>query len=420
MGLGAGGAGGAPTQAQLLAVLNGTLAQATLLDPITDLSVGSDYADGSLPDGTYYLVLVGVDGNGNSTVPSNEVSVDAVDGVSDFALLATPIAGAVAYRLYYGSTPGGQTHYQVQDAPGLTEDVTNIYFWTLADAVAGTPPSMGLAQRLALSTSGDLSGNLVGLSRTAYGGTYFRKTNNEDGSTGIGGDFAAIVAERFLNAGASVNLATAIVGNFTVQADYDGSLNHGSGAEISGNAYHAGSLGAGLYVNYLTSHIGAAVTGGPVRGAWHQLSVDEGGAVGDYWGHSVAAPVVHDAAQIARPVAFYSESFAGAGVNPYYAWYDSRGVRRVKEDSTFDSVGQAIEALYNPQFAKYTAGAVDYERIVLGQWNGNVAEIGAEKGGTGTLRSLRLIGAGVMFPLVDPHMAGAWWDNGTTLIRSAG
>jgi len=37
-------------------------------------------------------------------------------------------------------------------------------------------------------------------------------------------------------------------------------------------------------------------------------------------------------------------------------------------------------------------GAVDYERIVE-QWNGNVAEIGTEKGGTGTLRDLRFIGA---------------------------
>lgn len=83
---------------------------------------------------------------------------------------------------------------------------------------------------------------------------------------------------------------------------------------------------------------------------------------------------------------------ANSAINKYYTWFDSQGVRRVREDATFDSVGQAIEALYNPQFAKYTPGAADYERVVLGQWNANVAEIGTEKGGTGTLRSLRLIG----------------------------
>ncbi len=87
-----------------------------------------------------------------------------------------------------------------------------------------------------------------------------------------------------------------------------------------------------------------------------------------------------------------------AYTNPYYAWFDSRGVRRVKEDATFDSVGQAIEVLYNPLFAKYTAGAVDFERVVLGQWNGNVAEIGAEKGGTGTLRAVKIIGASLDTP----------------------
>ncbi len=97
-------------------------------------------------------------------------------------------------------------------------------------------------------------------------------------------------------------------------------------------------------------------------------------------------------------VAFYATDFAGSSTNAYYEWFDSRGVRRVREDNTFDSVGQAIEALYNPQFTKYTPGAADYERVILGQWNGNVAEIGVEKGGTGTLRVLRLIGASVALP----------------------
>jgi hypothetical protein len=64
----------------------------------------------------------------------------------------------------------------------------------------------------------------------------------------------------------------------------------------------------------------------------------------------------------------------------------------VKKDSTFNGVGQAIEALYNPQFTKYTPGATNYERIILGQWNTNVAEIGTEAGGTGTLRPLLLLG----------------------------
>lgn len=79
--------------------------------------------------------------------------------------------------------------------------------------------------------------------------------------------------------------------------------------------------------------------------------------------------------------------------NPYYTWYDSRGVGRCKEDSTFNSVGQVICVVYNPQFAKYTPGLANYERIIYGQWNSNVAEMGAEAGGSGTLRGLHLLGS---------------------------
>lgn len=93
-------------------------------------------------------------------------------------------------------------------------------------------------------------------------------------------------------------------------------------------------------------------------------------------------------------VAYWSAALTNA-TNNYYSWFDSRGVRRVKEDATFDSVGQAIEALYNPQFTKYTPGAANYERVILGQWNSNEAQIGTEAGGTGTLRRTALIGAGV-------------------------
>ncbi len=93
--------------------------------------------------------------------------------------------------------------------------------------------------------------------------------------------------------------------------------------------------------------------------------------------------------------AFWAPAPLGTWANVYYAWFDSRGVRRVKEDATFNSVGQAIEALYNPQFTKYTPGATDFERVILGQWNSNEAEIGPEASGAGTLRRLRLIGAGV-------------------------
>lgn len=72
--------------------------------------------------------------------------------------------------------------------------------------------------------------------------------------------------------------------------------------------------------------------------------------------------------------------------NPYAFWYDSPGVYRIK--------GDGVMAYYNPTFTKYIPGAANYERVVQ-QWNSNVLEYGVEKGGTGTLRALRLIGASV-------------------------
>ena len=80
--------------------------------------------------------------------------------------------------------------------------------------------------------------------------------------------------------------------------------------------------------------------------------------------------------------------------NPYYIWLDSRGVMRVREDSTFDSVAQAILALYNPRFTKYTPGATNHERIVL-QWETDVATWRTEAGGTGTLRDIQLAGSNI-------------------------
>ncbi len=93
-----------------------------------------------------------------------------------------------------------------------------------------------------------------------------------------------------------------------------------------------------------------------------------------------------------------------AGISPlsYYSWFDSRGVLRVREDNDVDpGFPQAVQALYNPRFAKYTAGAVNHERIILGQWRDDVAEIGTENGGTGEALPLALIVGGTQKVLVD-------------------
>lgn len=136
---------------------------------------------------------------------------------------------------------------------------------------------------------------------------------------------------------------------------------------------------------------------------------------GALYGYNVNAASASGSATV---VAYYSEDFAGSATNPYYSWFNSQGVRRVKEDSTFDSVGQAIEALYNPLFTKYTPGAANYERIVE-QWESNVAVITTEKGGTGTLRSLQLGDAGVHILVTDLKTTGAATGKKTVCVDTS-
>lgn len=113
----------------------------------------------------------------------------------------------------------------------------------------------------------------------------------------------------------------------------------------------------------------------------------------------LATPLVQFSGSIATHEAIFVGDLAGIATNPYYSWFDSRGVGRCKEDSAFDSVGQSICTVYNPQFTKYTPGLANYERIIYGEWSGNVGKIGIEAGGTGTLRNLQLMGATLIVPV---------------------
>lgn len=100
--------------------------------------------------------------------------------------------------------------------------------------------------------------------------------------------------------------------------------------------------------------------------------------------------------------------------NNYYFWSDGQGVTRIREEG---AVKGGVYAWYNPNFTKYTPGAVNFERGIL-QWNsGDIIEIGAEAGGTGTLRKVRHLGAGHIFPLAnlptsDPGVAGQLFTSG--------
>ncbi len=167
---------------------------------------------------------------------------------------------------------------------------------------------------------------------------------------------------------------------------------NGVGIEVEGN--NANGDVTGLYVVSLQKHAGRKAyglegdgiltgDGGTAYGVAAYAQITGAIAATEMIDFYAFTPALTGGATAVMSASFYSQNMAGTATNPYYSWFDSQGVRRVKEDSTFDSVGQAIEALYNPQFTKYTPGAVNFERVILGRWNGNVAEIGTENGGTG-------------------------------------
>lgn len=113
-------------------------------------------------------------------------------------------------------------------------------------------------------------------------------------------------------------------------------------------------------------------------------------------GYGVYVDVPERTGTVTNYMSFWSQNLESVATNAYHFWADEQGVYRIRSDGTFNSVVQAIPALYNPQFTKYTPGATNHERCVPGcQWESNVAVITTEKGGTGTLRDLRLGDAGV-------------------------
>ncbi len=163
-------------------------------------------------------------------------------------------------------------------------------------------------------------------------------------------------------------------------------------ARVTGGNFHAFASGGGTVTKgqgiftQITRAAGSTYTTAYAIDAWMYTTTATAG-VGTSYGYSLTHQP--GALPVATHFAFWSDDITTTPVatNPYFIWFDSPGVFRVK--------GDGVLAYYNPSFTKYTPGATAFERVVI-QWISNVTEIGTEKGTTGgTLRALRLIGAGV-------------------------
>ena len=288
-----------------------------------------------------------------------------------------------------------------------------------------------------LATSADLTfnGTLLSVNASALVGTpaLFVQVGDYSATTGFGFESLWTFAKTAI--APSTNFATA----FTIFAPFN---SPSDGAAMAGFAAITNSLAAdthtyeqlqGAIVNSIHRGSGAAnfvqgiyvIAGASSSGAVSTLtqiyvgsSVTGGSAVATHHGIYVDSPFTVSGGTIGVNYAFYAATQADAQTTHSYGlWIDDQGVYRIKSDNTFNSVYQAIPALYNPQFTKYTPGAANYERIVMGQFNSNVAEIGTEAGGTGTLRNLKLIGAGITFG--TPVNGGVVYSTASVLAYSA-
>ncbi len=174
-----------------------------------------------------------------------------------------------------------------------------------------------------------------------------------------------------------------------------GNLAHLFGEYLDAENFGGGTVGdlVSSY-DYLNASLGSPVTSG--YGSW--IDVDGSGlSFTNLYGVAYSPPGSGDGPGpfATNEFAYWSDDLSGTATNPYFSWFDSQGVGRCKDDSSFNSVDQSICVVYNPLFTKYTPGATNYERIVYGEWNSNVAEMGPEAGGTGTLQPLDLMGSKV-------------------------
>lgn len=167
----------------------------------------------------------------------------------------------------------------------------------------------------------------------------------------------------------------------------------------------------GVVTNFIYGHRATiGILGGEVQGTfegdlsiaafWSGIAVNGPSTVaGGIAGYYVQSTPGGFEGAVTAEYGVWIGSLRGGAAN-YPLWIQEAGVLRIRADNTYDSVYQGIMALYNPLFTLYTPDAPNYERIVMGQWNGNVAEIGTQKGGTGTLRRIRIIGTSVQLPIV--------------------
>lgn len=217
--------------------------------------------------------------------------------------------------------------------------------------------------------------------------------------TGDSNAFNVLEPYGEVSAGRTINYPHAlysymyVAGTSTIAYGFENTLDLAATAVVTQTAYPMNAI------TYLAN--GVTFTGSAtieLAGLW--VDINTGGALNT--GLSGYASIYLSGPQFSATGAtttygvYLADNDGGAQANKYYFWADAQGVYRIKHDNVADTASfpQAIPALYNPRFTKYTPGAANYERGV-DQWVNNVYQVGTQAGGTGTQRVLQLLGSSV-------------------------
>ncbi|MDE2105243.1 MAG: hypothetical protein KGL39_48910 [Patescibacteria group bacterium] len=121
------------------AVAGGSLLSAPVLGNLSTATTG-----GTLAAATYYYKVTALGATGE-TIGSNEASITTTGTTSTVTLTWSAVVGATGYRVYRGTSAGGESVYY---APGNVTTYTD----TNAASTGGTPPTANTAISLGLVT----------------------------------------------------------------------------------------------------------------------------------------------------------------------------------------------------------------------------------------------------------------------------
>lgn len=111
--------------------------------------------DGTLAAGTYFVKVAAINASG-VTIASAEASAATTGSTGSISVAYAPVAGATGYRVYVGTTSGGQNVY-------FTDTATPYVITALTGGTSGTPPTINTATTAAgqAFTSTDTTDQLI-------------------------------------------------------------------------------------------------------------------------------------------------------------------------------------------------------------------------------------------------------------------